>query len=105
MQGSVQGNEQSMDVEDWQDVQENIIRLPTPGFVKGVEIRNQIAVGDLRAFWPSRCAAGVDDDGGIILGGRALCVETTWESVISNLVCLELFRLDRIKKDTFLQLR
>src|SRR5712672_3443752 len=65
MQGSMQSNKQSMDVKDGQDVKKDIVRLPTPSFMKSLKIGNQVSMCDLRAFRSSRCTAGIDDDGSI----------------------------------------
>ena len=56
-----------MDVKDRQNVQKNIIRLPTPRSMKRIQIRLEISMRDLRTLGTSCCAAGVDDDGGVVV--------------------------------------
>ena len=62
-QGTVQGHKQTVDMEDGQRVNEDVIRLPTPVIFQDLRVREQIAVCQHRAFAAACRAAGVQNGG------------------------------------------
>src|SRR5690349_11908250 len=100
-----------MDMEDRQGMKKNIIGLPAPGCMKSFEIGDKVTMCDFRPFGAASCPAGIDDYCCVLIGGRVglsvyseAHIETIRHLVISN-EGIKLFRLSRIKKDTFLQIR